>query len=253
MRLRVRHLLLLACSRGVRAADYYRELGVRRSASSADIKAAYRDAAKKYHPDKNPDPQAGVRFQRIAAAYETLSDPEKRRLYDLHGEDYSRVQQQHQQQEQTRRQQEEFFNAFGGGGGRGRRNQGPPIFSSTVWVGSEAYRDLIEDSTDSWLLQFYHGTHNNATWNKKALLSCSLSHTFASLLSLFLRLERPMQGVCAALGGLSQQAPSYGPFRPYQHRPQLRVSPEVPLLCAVQAECLLYGVHRAGDCARDAG
>ena len=70
MRLRVRHLLLLACSRGVRAADYYRELGVRRSASSADIKAAYRDAAKKYHPDKNPDPQAGVRFQRIAAAYE---------------------------------------------------------------------------------------------------------------------------------------------------------------------------------------
>ena len=68
-----------------RAADYYRELGVRRSASSADIKAAYRDAAKKYHPDKNKDANAQMRFQRIAAAHETLCDPEKRRLYDLHG------------------------------------------------------------------------------------------------------------------------------------------------------------------------
>ena len=153
------------------------------------------------------------------------------------------------------RQQEEFFNAFGGGGGRGRRNQGPPIFSSTVWVGSEAYRDLIEDSTDSWLLQFYHGTHNNATWNKKAHTATShaLSLSRSPLSSLTHRLERPMQGVCAALGGLSQQAPSYGPFRPYQHRPQLRISPEVPLLCALQAECLLYGVHRAGDRPRDAG
>lgn len=143
------------------AGEYYRELGVRRSASSTDIKAAYRDAAKKYHPDKNKDPNAQDRFRRIAAAYETLSDPEKRRLYDLHGSDYEKVSQQQQQADQARRQQEEFFNAFGGGHQGRRRNSGPPIFSSTVWVNSEAYRDLIEDSTDSWLLQFYHGELTN--------------------------------------------------------------------------------------------
>ncbi|NDB96815.1 MAG: J domain-containing protein [Verrucomicrobia bacterium] len=72
-------------------ADFYRDLGVSRRASASEIKAAYRDAAKKYHPDKNKDEDAQIRFQKIAAAYETLSDPEKRRLYDLHGSDYAQV------------------------------------------------------------------------------------------------------------------------------------------------------------------
>ena len=137
------------------ASDLYRELGLRRGASSAYIKAAYRDAAKRYHPDKNKDPKAQERFRRIASAYETLSDSEKRRLYDLHGEHYSRVEQERQRYDQHRRQQEEFFNAFRGR----RRTKGPSIFSSTLWVSSEAYRDLIELSADAWLLQFYHGAH----------------------------------------------------------------------------------------------
>lgn len=124
-----------------------------REVSQKDEHDPFFTCACRYHPDKNPDPRAGEKFQRIANAYETLSDPEKRRMYDLHGSDYSRVQQQQQQQEQARRQQEEFFQAFGGGG---RRRQSPPIFSSTVWIGSEAYRDLVEESADSWLIQFYH-------------------------------------------------------------------------------------------------
>ena len=145
---------LLAALPSTSAVDFYRELGVRRGASNADIKAAYRDAAKKYHPDKNPDPNAAERFQRIAAAYETLSDPEKRRLYDMYGEDYSRVQQQ-QQQQQYQRQQDDFFHQAFGGHHR-RRQQGPPIFSATWSINAEGYRDLVEDSGDNWLLQFYH-------------------------------------------------------------------------------------------------
>ena len=144
-------LMLLLC-RGV-VADFYRDLGVARRASQSDIKAAYRDAAKKYHPDKNKDPNAQVHFQKIAQAYETLSDSEKRRLYDLHGTDYARVQQQHEQHQQHQRHQEEFFNAFGGGHRRSRNQQ--PIFSSTIWLTSESYRDLIEEGKESWLLQFY--------------------------------------------------------------------------------------------------
>jgi curved DNA-binding protein len=66
--------------------DYYDVLGVSRGASDADIKAAYRKAAKQYHPDKNPgDDKAAGRFKEIGEAYAVLSDPEKRKIYDQFG------------------------------------------------------------------------------------------------------------------------------------------------------------------------
>ena len=116
----LRALLLLLELSGVRA-NFYSDLGLRRSASAEDVKSAYKSMAKKYHPDKNKDPNAQSRFQKIAEAYETLSDPDKRRLYDLHGSDYSRVQQQQQAQQQQQRQQDDFFHAFGGHHRRGRQ------------------------------------------------------------------------------------------------------------------------------------
>eukprot|EP00232_Nephroselmis_pyriformis_P004727 CAMPEP_0182908782 /NCGR_PEP_ID=MMETSP0034_2-20130328/35394_1 /TAXON_ID=156128 /ORGANISM="Nephroselmis pyriformis, Strain CCMP717" /LENGTH=133 /DNA_ID=CAMNT_0025044979 /DNA_START=20 /DNA_END=418 /DNA_ORIENTATION=- len=74
----------LACG----GSDYYSRLGVDRHADDKTIKKAYYKLAQKYHPDKNPDdPKASARFQNIAQAYETLSDPEKRRTYNLHGEE----------------------------------------------------------------------------------------------------------------------------------------------------------------------
>ncbi len=64
--------------------DYYEILGISQNASDAEIKKAYRQAALKYHPDRNPgDKQAEEKFKDAAAAYEILSDPEKRREYDL--------------------------------------------------------------------------------------------------------------------------------------------------------------------------
>jgi molecular chaperone DnaJ len=66
--------------------DYYGILGVRRDASAEDIKRAYRRLAREYHPDVNPDPVAQEKFKDINAAYEVLSDPQKREIVDLGGD-----------------------------------------------------------------------------------------------------------------------------------------------------------------------
>jgi len=66
--------------------DYYAVLGVSRDASPEEIKKAYRRAAIRYHPDRNPgDADAEVRFKQCAEAYEVLSDPDKRARYDRFG------------------------------------------------------------------------------------------------------------------------------------------------------------------------
>ena len=73
--------------------DYYKILGVDRKASEEDIRKAYRDLAKKHHPDRNPDnKQAEERFKEINEAYQVLSDPTKRQHYDRLGSDYSQWQ-----------------------------------------------------------------------------------------------------------------------------------------------------------------
>ena len=67
--------------------DYYKVLGVERQASEDQIKRAYRDLAKKYHPDKNPgDKAAEEKFKSINEAYEVLKDPQKRKRYDQLGD-----------------------------------------------------------------------------------------------------------------------------------------------------------------------
>ncbi|HOS80547.1 MAG TPA: molecular chaperone DnaJ [Anaerolineae bacterium] len=65
--------------------DYYSVLGISRDASQEEIKKAYRQLARTYHPDVNSDPGAEEHFKEINGAYEVLSDPEKRQMYDRFG------------------------------------------------------------------------------------------------------------------------------------------------------------------------
>jgi curved DNA-binding protein len=91
--------------------DYYKVLGLAKTASADDIKKAYRKLARKHHPDLNPgDPVAQKTFQQLNEANEVLSDPEKRKQYDQYGENWKHV----DQFEQSRRQ----------GGQRGAGPQG---------------------------------------------------------------------------------------------------------------------------------
>ena len=67
--------------------DYYKTLGVSRSATDDELKKAYRKLALKYHPDKNKSPEAEEKFKAIGEAYDVLSDARKRQVYDQYGEE----------------------------------------------------------------------------------------------------------------------------------------------------------------------
>lgn len=72
-------------SRGTQDADYYNMLGVSRSASAKEIKTAYRQKAKQYHPDANPGKDTTEKFQEINRAYEVLNNPDLKQKYDMYG------------------------------------------------------------------------------------------------------------------------------------------------------------------------
>lgn len=69
--------------------DYYQDLGVSRDATTEEIKRAYRRKARTLHPDVNPSPEAEEEFKRVSQAFDVLSDPEKRRSYDMGADPYA--------------------------------------------------------------------------------------------------------------------------------------------------------------------
>jgi molecular chaperone DnaJ len=96
--------------------DYYKLLGIKKSATEKEVKQAYRKLARKYHPDVNPgDKTSEARFKEINEAYEVLSDKESRKKYDKYGDNW-----QHADQfEQAARQQGQYRDFSRGGGSSG--------------------------------------------------------------------------------------------------------------------------------------
>jgi curved DNA-binding protein len=121
--------------------DYYKILGIDKTATSKDVKNAYRKLARKVHPDLNPnDKDAKKKFQQINEANEVLSDPEKRKKYDQYGKDWKHAEEfekakQYQGQSsnssgsrfagaQSEGDFSDFFESmFGGAAGAGRSRQ----------------------------------------------------------------------------------------------------------------------------------
>jgi len=107
--------------------NYYEELGIKKTATAAEIKHAYRQLAKQYHPDKNPDnQQAANRFVKIATAYETLADKQQKKAYDARL--FTATKQPKTRQTTTKappQNRNEFEKFFGFATGEAQVNQAP--------------------------------------------------------------------------------------------------------------------------------
>jgi curved DNA-binding protein len=100
--------------------DYYKILGVNKNATQEEIKSAYRKAARKLHPDLNPnDKEAQKKFQQVNEANEVLSDPEKRAKYDKYGKDWKHSEEFEKARQQQQHRQSQGYDFGGGGGGFG--------------------------------------------------------------------------------------------------------------------------------------
>lgn len=107
------------------AIDYYKVMGVAKTATEAEIKKAYRKLARKYHPDVNPnDKESERKFKEINEANEVLSNPENRKKYDKYGKDWKHADEIEKQRAQQQEYQRQYQNSGAGQQGFGGQNFG---------------------------------------------------------------------------------------------------------------------------------
>ena len=145
----------------VKDTKYYDALGVAPDASDAQMKTAYRKGALKHHPDKNShDPAAADKFKEISHAYEVLSDPQKRQLYDQYGEEG--LEQGGMGGGGGMAAEDLFAQFFGGGGGfggmggmfgGGMREQGPKKARTIHHVHKVGLEDIYRGKVSKLALQ----------------------------------------------------------------------------------------------------
>ncbi|KAK3904091.1 DnaJ-related protein SCJ1 [Staphylotrichum tortipilum] len=135
------------------AEDYYKVLGLDRQASDKQIKSAYRQLSKKFHPDKNPnDPSAHDKFVLVSEAYEALSDAESRQIYDKYGHEGLK---QRKQQGGGSHDPFDLFSRFFGGGGHYQPGQ--------------RRGHNVEVKVPISLRDFYNGRATEFQWNKQEI------------------------------------------------------------------------------------
>ena len=111
--------------------DYYKILGIEKSASQTEVKNAYRKQARKYHPDLNPNNQdAKANFQQINEANEVLSDPVKRKKYDQDGTDWQHADEFEKQKQQQQQQSQSSASRGGGFSGGSSQSDFSDFFES---------------------------------------------------------------------------------------------------------------------------
>jgi len=111
--------------------DYYKILGIEKSASQTEVKNAYRKQARKYHPDLNPNNQdAKANFQQINEANEVLSDPVKRKKYDQYGTDWQHADEFEKQKQQQQQQSQSSASRGGGFSGGSSQSDFSDFFES---------------------------------------------------------------------------------------------------------------------------
>ncbi|KAK6338427.1 Type I HSP40 co-chaperone [Orbilia blumenaviensis] len=141
----------------VKDMKYYDALGVAADATEAQLKKAYRVNALKYHPDKNPSPEAAEKFKELSHAYEILSDSQKRQVYDQYGEEgLSGAGADMGMSAEDLFSQ--FFGGMGGmggmfGGGGSMQQQGPKRSRDIVHVHKVSLEDLYKGKTSKLALQ----------------------------------------------------------------------------------------------------
>ena len=142
-------------------ADYYSVLGVERGAEQTDIRQAFRRLARKYHPDLNKDDSdAEAKFKEVNEAYEVLSDPDSRRKYDAHGDQWK-----HADEIEAQRRATSSAYDFTGGAYRGR-----PSTESDVFAGLE---DILGD-----VGRFRGGRYGSGTVRSETSVTVSLDEAY---------------------------------------------------------------------------
>jgi len=144
--------------------DYYKVLGIERDADADAVKKAFRRLARQHHPDVNKgDKQAEERFKELNNAYETLSDPAKRKLYDQYGANYERMQQGAGPTGPGGMDWSEMFRQTQGGGAAGGFDPSSifdNLFGGAAGSESQAFRTPrnSQQEVEVSLLEAYHGT-----------------------------------------------------------------------------------------------
>ena len=143
-------------------ADYYSVLGVDRGVEENDIRRAFRRLARKYHPDLNKDDSdAEAKFKEVNEAYEVLSDPDSRRKYDVHGDQWK-----HADEIEAQRRAASSAYGFRGGAYRGR-----PSSESDLFTGLE---DILGD-----VGRFRGSRHGAGTIRSETSVTVSLEEAYA--------------------------------------------------------------------------